>query len=161
MKKTLFYTFIAIFIATAIITLWGLLNKDLIDPVYLEKLFYLLIAEIIAPVIALFKNTKFFNEDPEDIYNRTSKINVLMLPKSEFPRKFDPHNCTVTVFNQDTDEERHVSLVPKRENGYLSMYLDTLSEQEMIKVHIKNTTNESWESDYFSPSVDKEELEKR
>jgi len=160
MKKTLFYTFITIFIATAAITLSGLLIKDLIDQAYLDKLFYLLIAEIISPVIALFKNTKFFDEASNVSSNISSKVNIMVLPKNAFPRELDPHNCTVTIFNQDTDEERNVCLVPKRENGYLSMYLNTLSVQEMIKVHITNRTNESWESDFFSPNVTKAELEK-
>lgn len=161
MKKTLFYTFIFVFGATAIITLLGLINKIAIDPVYLEKLFYLLIAEAVAPVIALFRKTNFFDEES----TRTnapgnSKISVVMLPKESFPRKADPHSCTVTVFNQDTDEERHIDTVPKRANGYLSMFLDSLSDQELIKVRLLNTSNESWESEYFNPSVAKAEMEK-
>ncbi len=161
MKKTLFYTFISIFIATAAITLWGLVNKTLIDPEYLDKLFYLLIAEIIAPVIALFQKTNFFSRDPTDNHSKANtKINVVMIPKDSFPRNSDPHSCTITIYNQDTDEEKSITSVPKRTNGYLTMYLDSLSEQEMIKVRIENTSQEYWESEYFSPSIAKAELEK-
>lgn len=161
MKKTLFFTFILLFVATATITLLGLINLINIDSEYLEKLFYLLIVEVISPVIVLFKTTDFFdgnpvkNNEPED-----SKISVVMLPKTSFPRKSDPHNCTVTIFNQDTDEERHIKTTPKRANGHLSMFLGSISDQELIKIHLVNTSNESWESEYFNPSVAKAEMEK-
>ncbi len=157
MKKILFYTFITVFGATAVITLLGLVNLIDIDPNYLEKLFYLLIAEVIAPVIALFKKTDFFDEN--NFEKERSKINIVMLPKDAFPRNSDPHKCTVTVYNQDTDEEREVLTEPIRANGYLSMFLNSLNDQEMIKVHLKNTSNQSWESEYFNPSVAKAEME--
>lgn len=157
MEKTLFYTFIAIFAATALITLLGLIEAIHIEPSYLEKLFYLLLAEVIAPVIALFKKTNFFDEENTSIDK--SKINIVMLPKESFPRGSDPHKCTVTVYNQDTDEERVVLAEPKRANGHLSMFLESLNDQEMIKVHLKNTSNESWESEYFNPTVAKAEME--
>ena len=157
MKKTLFYTFMVIFGATALITLLGLIKAIHIEPSYLEKLFYLLLAEVIAPVIALFKKTNFFDE--EDTSIDKSKINIVMLPKESFPRGSDPHECSVTVYNQDTDEEREVLAEPKRANGYLSMFLESLNDQEMIKVHLKNTSNKSWESEYFNPTVAKAEME--
>lgn len=161
MKKTLFYTFIFVFAATAIITLLGLIKAIPIEQAYLEKLFYLLIAEVIAPVIALFKKTNFFDEETTDITEKgNSKISVVMIPKEFFPRKFDPHSCTVTIFNQDTDEERTLDTIPKRANGYLSMFLESLSDQELIKVRLLNNSNESWESEYFNPSVAKAEMEK-
>lgn len=161
MKKTLFYTFIFVFGATSIITLLGLINVITIESAYLEKLFYLLIAESVAPVIALFKKTNFFDEESTDDYEvGNSKISVVMLPKDSFPRKADPHKCSITIFNQDTDEEKQINIVPKRANGYLSMFLDSLSEQELIKIHLVNKSNESWESEYFNPSVAKAEMEK-
>jgi len=161
MKKTLFYTFIFVFGATAIITLLGLIKVISIDPIYLEKLFYLLIAESIAPVVALFRKTNFFDEEsPNTNEVGSSKISVVMLPKESFPRKADPHSCTVTIFNQDTDEERSIETTPKRANGYLSMFLDSLSDQELIKVRLLNTSNQTWESEFFNPSVAKAEMEK-
>lgn len=155
MKKTLFFTFIFVFVATAVITLLGIIKVIDVDSAYLGKLFYLLIAESVAPVIALFKKTNFFDKEQGN-----SKMSVVLLPKEAFPKKADPHNCTVTIFNQDTDEERHIAAVPKRANGYLSMFLDSLSDQELIKVRLVNTANESWESEYFNPSVAKAEMEK-
>lgn len=163
MKKVLFYTFIFIFLATAIITLLGLIVDDLIAPGYLDKLFYLLIAETIAPVIALFKKTNFFEEDQnknEDQDQDTSKVSIVMLPKESFPRSSDPHTCTITIFNQDTDEEQTIDGSPKRANGYLSMFLISPTEQELVKVKLVSSSNEIWESDYFSPSVVKAEMEK-
>ncbi len=160
MKKTLFYTFIAVFVATALITLLGLINIVPIDPEYLDKLFYLLIAETVLPVIALFKKTSFFeHETPNNGEKNSSKMNVVMLPPESFPRKSDPHRCTITILNTDTDEERKISPTPKRANGYLSVYLDTLSEKELIKVHLINSQDETWVSEYFSPNIAKAEME--
>lgn len=161
MKKTLFYTFISVFGATALITLLGLINAITIAPEYLEKLFYLLIAETVVPVIALFKKTSFFEEENINTREKNgSKMNVVMLPPESFPRKSDPHRCTITILNTDTDEERKISPSPKRANGYLSIYLDALSEKELIKVHLINSLDETWVSEYFSPNIAKAEMEK-
>ncbi len=62
MKQALFWTFLSVFAATALITLLGITDLLAIDKEYLSKLFYLLILEAIAPVIALFKKTAFFGD---------------------------------------------------------------------------------------------------
>jgi hypothetical protein len=156
MKKTLFYTFVFVFGATATVTLLGLTPFLEVKEPYLERLFMLLVAEAVAPVIALFRKTDFFGDEGSG----TSKINVVLLPKDSFIKNQDPHQCTVKIYNQETDEETEVLTSAKRVNGYLSFYLSSVLEQEMIKVHIINSSNESWESEYFSPSVAKAEMEK-
>jgi hypothetical protein len=156
MKKTLFYTFIFIFFITAIITLAGITPALTVKEPYLERLFMLLIAEAIVPVIALFRKTDFFNDNENGI----SKINVVLLPKDSFLKNKEPHQCTVKIYNQETDEEKEISTAAKRVNGYLSFYLNSLLEQEMIKVHIVNSLGEIWESEYFSPNVAKAEMER-
>jgi hypothetical protein len=112
MKKALFYTFLAVFSATALVTLFGIIGVLQIDREYLTKLFYALIVESIAPVIALFKRTEFFENATDK-----NKLNVLLLPKEDFGRDGDPHMCTIEVYNKETDEEREIEVPPKRENG--------------------------------------------
>jgi hypothetical protein len=161
MKKTLFYTFIAVFAATAFITLMGLVGVFEIEEHYLQKLFYLLTAEVIAPVIALFKKTNFFDESAGGQNDsKNAKIGVVMLPKEAFPRSGDPYEYTVTIFNQDTDDERQINGSPKRANGYLTMFLDSIDEEEMIKVRLDGKSSEAWECDFFNPSVAKAEMVK-
>jgi hypothetical protein len=54
MKQALLATFLLIFIATALVTLLGLIGWLPIEREYLRSLFYLLILEVVASVIALF-----------------------------------------------------------------------------------------------------------
>jgi len=49
------WTFIVIFIATAIITLGGLIGKVRVEPYYKKKLFYMLLAEVIGVVVFIAK----------------------------------------------------------------------------------------------------------
>lgn len=161
MKKVLFFTFIGIFIATAVLTLLGIAGKLAIDSIYLDKLFNLLIAEVIASIVGLFIKTKFFDkDDPQQTAGSLSKVNVVMLPKESFPRSSDPHKCKITVYNPDTDEEHEIDISPIRSNGYLSTFLNIDNENALIKVGLKNATKESWESEYFAPTLAKAEMVK-
>lgn len=155
MKKALFYTFLFVFFSTAIVTLLGIIGILQIDKEYLTKLFYALIVESIAPVIALFKKTEFFADDADK-----NRLNVVLLPKEAFGRDGDPHTCTIAVYNKESDEEREMEVVLKRENGYLCAYLDGIREDELIKVNVRNLKTEDWESQYFSPSIAKAEMER-
>jgi hypothetical protein len=62
MKQALYWTFLSVFGATALVTLLGITGLLTIDKEYLSKLFYLLILEVIATVITLFKRTTFFGD---------------------------------------------------------------------------------------------------
>lgn len=64
MKLTLFFVFIAIFTATAAITLLGVVKKIRIQSKYLNVLFSALLLEVAAAVVTLFKGTDFFYEKP-------------------------------------------------------------------------------------------------
>lgn len=59
-REILFFSVIAIFLATAAITLLGLVGWLEIKPGYLDVLFTSLIVELVAVVIALFKATDWF-----------------------------------------------------------------------------------------------------
>src|SRR5215467_2245555 len=64
MKQALFWTFLVVFVATALVTLFGLVGVLSIKEEYLNKLFYLLLIEAITPVVALFRKTDFFGNQP-------------------------------------------------------------------------------------------------
>jgi hypothetical protein len=59
-RSALFVTFIAIFAATAVITLLGIIDVVPIRDGYLKTLFTALILETVGAVIALFRSTSFF-----------------------------------------------------------------------------------------------------
>ncbi len=161
MKQALFYMFLFVFGATAVVTLLGITQLLQIQEGYLDQLFYLLIAESIAPVIVLFKKTDFFGVTTQDAQQiEDSRISVVLLPKQSFPRAADPHECTVSVYNQESDDEREIAITPIRINGHLSAFLETISVDDLIKVSVRNSQNQLWESEYFKPSVAKAEMVK-
>jgi hypothetical protein len=155
MKNALFITFLAVYGATAVITLLGIAEIREIDSAYLSKLFYVLIVETVVAVIALFKVLVFPGSD-----SSSSRVNVVMLPKDSFPRSSDPHQCTVTIYNAETDEEQELQLSTVRSNGHLSAFLDNVNEKELIRIAVKNSRNEAWESEFFTPSLAKAEMVK-
>lgn len=161
MKKILFFTFLGVFCATVAIALLGITGQLQIDEFYLRKLFYLVIAESVVPVIGLFKKTDFFGDEGEQVAGgAAAKVSVVMLPKESFPRSLDPHQCKVSIYNSLTDEEKEMKLSPLRSNGHLSTFLDSVGEDELIKVAVRNSNDEAWESDYFKPSLAKAEMVK-
>ncbi|MCR6657733.1 MAG: hypothetical protein NVV63_18430 [Opitutus sp.] len=62
MKKPFFYTFLAIFAATAALTLLGMADVVKIKDGYLNALFGGLILELITAMIGLFRSTRFFDD---------------------------------------------------------------------------------------------------
>jgi hypothetical protein len=54
MKDILFWTFWAIFVSTAIITLLAMIGKLRINSKFLNKLFYILIVEVVSAIVLLF-----------------------------------------------------------------------------------------------------------
>ncbi|MCG7996603.1 MAG: hypothetical protein JAZ06_14400 [Candidatus Thiodiazotropha taylori] len=160
MKKTLFYTFLSVFIVTAIVTVLGIAGALEIKEEYLSKLFYALIVESIAPIITLFTKTDFFSDEkPSETSATRNRKSIVFLPKEVFKRSGDPHTCSITVYNQETDEENEFTVEPKRANGYLNAYIDYINEDQLIKVRVHNSKNEVWESQYFSPNIAKAEME--
>lgn len=63
MKEALFYTFLGIFVVTAIVTLLGVTNKITIKDRFLNALFASLLIELVVAMIALFKSADFFGDD--------------------------------------------------------------------------------------------------
>ena len=59
-RATLFFSVIAIFVATSLVTLLGVIGWITIDSQYLKVLFGALIIELVAAVIGLFKATDWF-----------------------------------------------------------------------------------------------------
>ena len=62
-KNVLFFTFIGIFLATAIVTLLGITEQISINEKYLNGLFAALLLEVVAVIIGLFKKADFLAEE--------------------------------------------------------------------------------------------------
>ncbi|MGZ6268760.1 MAG: hypothetical protein ACXWNR_09405 [Candidatus Limnocylindrales bacterium] len=60
LRDALFYTFLAIFAATAVVTLLGIVHVVAIDDFYLKGLFGALLLELVGAVIGLYRATPFF-----------------------------------------------------------------------------------------------------
>lgn len=63
MRRALFYAFLAIFVATAVVTLLGIIGVVAIDDFYLKGLFGALLLELVGAIIGLFKGTDFFAQE--------------------------------------------------------------------------------------------------
>ena len=62
----LFFVFIVIFLATGTITLLGLIKKVDIEGKYLNRLFIVLILEVVGAVVGLFGSADFFGTSADD-----------------------------------------------------------------------------------------------
>jgi hypothetical protein len=60
MKQAFLGLFLAIFGATAVVTIGGIIGRLPIEREYLKRLVWLLLGQVIVSVIALFKRTDFF-----------------------------------------------------------------------------------------------------
>jgi hypothetical protein len=65
-KTILFVVFMLIFVATAAITLLGILGIISIEKNYLDALFAALLIELVGAVIALYRSANFFKAEPEE-----------------------------------------------------------------------------------------------
>lgn len=70
MQQIFFYSFLVIFIATAVITLLGITKRIAIHREYLKPLFSSLILELVAAVILVFTKTSFFYPSAEDFIKK-------------------------------------------------------------------------------------------
>lgn len=70
MQQILFFSFLIIFVATAVITLLGITKRIAIHREYLKPLFSSLILELVAAVILLFTKTGFFSPSAEDFIKK-------------------------------------------------------------------------------------------
>lgn len=94
MKHWLFATFLLIFASTAAITVLGIINIVQIKDGYLDKLFYMLIAECIGSVVALYKRTDFFGEKVRENENRSLESSPMVMspPQVETKTKTETPN---------------------------------------------------------------------
>jgi hypothetical protein len=65
MKEALFFSFLGIFVITAVVTLLGVAQRIRIERRYLNSLFAALLIELCGAVIGLFKVTDFFPKTTE------------------------------------------------------------------------------------------------
>lgn len=74
-KNVLFYSALAIFIGTAVVTLLGLSQIIAVKDDHLNWLFKTLIGQVFVAVISLFKGTTFFEEDVQSTHPSTEETN--------------------------------------------------------------------------------------
>ena len=72
MRKHLFYTFLIIFVLTAVITLLGILGWVKIDDFYLKGLFAALLIELVGSVVAFYRKMEI---PPDDLINTSNAPN--------------------------------------------------------------------------------------
>ena len=77
MREALFYSFLAVFIATAVITLLGVMGRVRISPGYLKALFSSLILELVVSVLYLFQTTDFVNSSRFERYVKPAQQEFL------------------------------------------------------------------------------------
>src|SRR5205085_9045536 len=63
MKKHLFYTVLAVFIVTSLVTLMGVTGCIVIPEKYLDKLIWAFLVQLAAAVFSLFRKADFFSEE--------------------------------------------------------------------------------------------------
>ena len=156
MKKHLFYTFLFLFIATAIITLGGITKLIQIDEFYLKGLFASLILELCGAVILMYRKVDFFDADtPEEripkpaLKHNTKNENAFS--KSDLPKK--PLNIkglkptTITVkevidsinsappFQKDEISEKYIGLLFEQV-GYLGKIEQNWDDKSKVRVNI-------------------------
>ncbi|MFQ3229009.1 hypothetical protein [Reinekea sp.] len=74
MKTALFVVVLALFLATGVITLLGLINKVHIEKQYLNKLFFALILELSGAVIYLFAGTDFYAAEAQEVVSPSQPL---------------------------------------------------------------------------------------
>ncbi|MDB5087408.1 MAG: hypothetical protein JWR09_1402 [Mucilaginibacter sp.] len=100
MSKILFYVFISIFSATALITLLGIIGWLNIKEGYLNKLFYSLIVEVIGGIIALFKS---------EILNKPKKVKLRFDIDDEYDiYSVSTFGYTAKLINQDDNNKETI-----------------------------------------------------
>jgi hypothetical protein len=97
MKRHLFYTFLGIFAATAIITLLGIMGVLQIREGYLTSLVATLLIESAGAVIALFRGAEFFTESPPDASNQNhpTAVPVTHMPQESVRKMDDYHGANI------------------------------------------------------------------
>ncbi len=152
---TLFSTFLLVYFATAVVTIYGVLNKGSVD--YMDVLVPAVLVETVVAIIAVFKT---LSGDLAGGDEQKNKMNVVMLPPGDFQRSSDPHRCEITILDSETGEQTCKETNTVRSAGYLSTFIDGLKAEDLIQVRVVNKADEQWESDYFSPALTKAELVK-
>jgi hypothetical protein len=130
MKKHLFYTFLSIFVATAVITLLGVVKVVDIEEGYLQVLFTSLIIELVGSVIGLYRTTDFFGGGDCQIEESASVTEGSFLQeRQEPPAPFPPPRTALPVSAISASGEG----TPAR--TYKGAFEDFISELEAVNAN--------------------------
>ncbi|TOQ70803.1 hypothetical protein [Vibrio parahaemolyticus] len=154
MKQHLFYTFLFLFVATAIITLGGITRVIIIDEFYLKGLFGGLILELCGAVIFIYRKANFFDNQKENslssIPQNATKNNTAS-PEGNLdlktPNLEDTSPTTITVkeviesinsappFQKEDVSKRYIGLVFEQV-GYLTKINTDWNDKNKVRVNI-------------------------
>jgi hypothetical protein len=125
MKRHLFYSFLFIFVATTIVTLFGVIGVIPIPEKYLDKLIWAFLGELAAAVISLFRKTDFFSSDLVVTKLEARDVNVV-IETGEIPLSFrgDPYQAGAVAFSQKFSEPPKVFIGECAAGNWIFVKLD-------------------------------------
>jgi hypothetical protein len=120
MKHHLFYTFLAIFIATAVIALLGIIGALKIPDFYLKSLTTALLIELVGAVIALYQKADFFEPESRTEFAAEPHEKAGKIEQETFSRL----SKTLPKHDASTLEEESVTQV--KDQSYKITHEETL-----------------------------------
>jgi len=86
------------------------------------------------------------------------KIKVFLIPRDQFP-SHDTYSCKVWVYDDEIGEDRTIAVTPRRENGYLTVDLRDLRDNERFRIELRNSANKVWQSEYCPVAAPRAEMQ--
>jgi hypothetical protein len=126
MKTHLFYTFLVIFAATAVITLLGLTNVIMIREGYLTGLVTAFLIELAGAVIAIFKSANFFTAEKSEISSEAKVWESIRKLDTALGYAEDRLNAQAIHFQARLLASRHLVPTPRTDIMALVTQIESL-----------------------------------
>jgi hypothetical protein len=138
MKKHLFYTFLVIFGATAVVALLGVTGVIGIQEGYLTPLVAAFLIELGGAVIAIFKGANFFEEAKGTIAAEAEIRDSLRKLDRAFGNNHDRLNAFIVNIEAELLSLKYLAKTPMTDMlvaiNLVEKYLDTVDEQSMDRL---------------------------
>lgn len=85
-------------------------------------------------------------------------IKVFLIPRDQFPMN-ETYSCKVSIYDDEEGEERTDTVIPHRENGYLTIDLRDLRDHDRYRIIITNSAKQEWQSEYCPLAAPKAEMQ--
>lgn len=86
------------------------------------------------------------------------RIKVFLIPRDQFSAH-DSYACKVWIYDDEIGEERSIDVTPRRENGYLTIDLRDLRDNERFRLELRNSSNQAWQSEYYHVAAPRAEMQ--